>query len=76
MKILLINPALHKKYVLLALITVICFAKPVTVSAQTKRASNKATSAFATGKYRNLFKEAGYSQHNIDKKLAKAYYYW
>ena len=27
-----------------------------------------------TGKYRNIFLEAGYSQEAIDKKLAKAYY--
>ncbi len=29
--------------------------------------------AFNTGKYRNLFLEAGYSQQEIDAKLAKAY---
>ena len=30
--------------------------------------------AWETGKYRNLFLEAGYSQSDIDAKLAKAYY--
>lgn len=30
--------------------------------------------AWATGKYRNLFLEAGYSQKEIDAKLEKAYY--
>lgn len=30
--------------------------------------------AWETGKYRNVFKEAGYSQAAIDAKLAKAYY--
>jgi oligosaccharide reducing-end xylanase len=30
--------------------------------------------AHETGKYRNVFLEAGYSQANIDDKLAKAYY--
>ncbi|MEN9445157.1 MAG: hypothetical protein RIS47_2048, partial [Bacteroidota bacterium] len=31
------------------------------------------TGAWETGEYRNLFREAGYSQADIDKKLAKAY---
>ena len=30
--------------------------------------------AWETGKYRNVFLEAGYSQEDIDAKLAKAYY--
>jgi oligosaccharide reducing-end xylanase len=30
--------------------------------------------AFFTGEYRNLFLEAGYSQTEIDQKIAKAYY--
>jgi oligosaccharide reducing-end xylanase len=30
--------------------------------------------AWETGKYRNIFREAGYSQADIDAKLAKAYY--
>ena len=30
--------------------------------------------AFETGKYRNVFLEAGYKQKDIDAKLAKAYY--
>jgi oligosaccharide reducing-end xylanase len=33
-----------------------------------------AKGAHETGKYRNIFLEAGYSQTNIDAKLAKAYY--
>jgi hypothetical protein len=37
-----------------------------------KAGNNKA--AFHTGKYRNLFAEAGYSQDDIDKKIQKAYY--
>lgn len=32
------------------------------------------TGAWETGKYRNVFREAGYSQAAIDAKLAKAYY--
>jgi oligosaccharide reducing-end xylanase len=32
------------------------------------------TGAWETGQYRNLFLEAGYSQEDIDAKLAKAYY--
>src|SRR5665647_2529196 len=30
--------------------------------------------AWETGKYRNVFLEAGYKQQDIDAKLAKAYY--
>jgi len=30
--------------------------------------------AYETGKYRNVFLEAGYKQADIDAKLAKAYY--
>ena len=30
--------------------------------------------AWVTGKYRNVFLEAGYKQEEIDAKLAKAYY--
>jgi oligosaccharide reducing-end xylanase len=37
-----------------------------------KAGNNKA--AFYSGKYRNLFAEAGYSQNDIDKKIEKAYY--
>jgi oligosaccharide reducing-end xylanase len=33
-----------------------------------------AKGAHETGKYRNIFLEAGYSQTNIDAKVAKAYY--
>lgn len=42
--------------------------------AQTKSNSNKNNSAFVTGKYPNLLKEAGYRQADINKKLEKAYY--
>ena len=35
---------------------------------------NKNQDSSKKPKYRNLFKEAGYSQKKIDKKLAKAYY--
>ncbi|MGE9313123.1 glycosyl hydrolase family 8 [Niabella sp. CJ426] len=45
---------------------------PVMLQAQT---GNKAAkdAAIVTGKYRNLFKEAGYRQKDIDAKVAKAY---
>lgn len=33
-----------------------------------------AAGAFYTGTYRNLFREAGYSQAAVDEKVAKAYY--
>jgi oligosaccharide reducing-end xylanase len=48
------------------------FGSPVMLWAQT---GNKAAkdAAIVTGKYRNLFKEAGYRQKDIDAKVAKAY---
>ncbi|WP_431242166.1 hypothetical protein ACQ9BO_19910 [Flavobacterium sp. P21] len=45
---------------------------PVLVISQNKKKEEK--SEFKAPQYRNLFKEAGYSQNEIDKKLAKAYY--
>lgn len=45
---------------------------PVLVMSQNKKKTEK--SAFKKTQYRNLFKEAGYSQVEIDQKLAKAYY--
>ncbi|MHC0442557.1 glycosyl hydrolase family 8 [Flavobacterium sp. 3-210] len=45
---------------------------PVLVISQNKKKEGKAESK--TPQYRNLFKEAGYNQNDIDKKLAKAYY--
>src|SRR5688572_14006749 len=38
------------------------------------QAQNKNQEAFKNIKYRNIFKEAGYKQEAIDKKLSKAYY--
>jgi oligosaccharide reducing-end xylanase len=46
------------------------------VAGQTKNKPAKSTTgaAFYTGVYRNLFREAGYSQADIDQKVAKAYH--
>lgn len=50
------------------------FLQPTSLSAQAQKALKPSTNAaFYTGKYRNVFKEAGYSQKAIDDKLAKAY---
>lgn len=45
---------------------------PVLAISQSKKKTVK--SEFKTPQYRNLFKETGYSQVEIDQKLAKAYY--
>lgn len=45
---------------------------PALAISQNKKKTVK--SAIKTSQYRNLFKEAGYSQVEIDQKLAKAYY--
>jgi oligosaccharide reducing-end xylanase len=47
-------------------------AVPVVVMGQAKK--KKANVTIQTIKYRNLFKEVGYSQEAIDKKLEKAYF--
>jgi len=65
---------LRGKSWLLLLLVVIYFLYPHTVFAQTKKTNDKTTPAFAAGKYHNLFREAGYSQADIDKKINKAYY--
>ncbi|MEQ1797787.1 MAG: glycosyl hydrolase family 8 [Lacibacter sp.] len=46
---------------------------PVIVSAQQKRKSTKNASVASSIKYRNVFKEAGYKQADIDAKVEKAY---
>ena len=51
-------------------ITGLLFA--VVAGSQTTKQKRTATSA--NGRYRNVFKEAGYSQSDIDKKIAQAYY--
>ena len=58
------------------LIVTVILINPILVTGQnSKNKSRKANSALIEKvKYRNLFKEAGYSQKEIDKKLAKAYY--
>lgn len=53
---------------ILLLLYVITFS----VNAQNKKKEEKPE--VSTPRYRNLFKDAGYSQSDIDKKLAKAYY--
>ncbi|MCH5684932.1 hypothetical protein LWM68_12175 [Niabella sp. W65] len=45
---------------------------PLILWAQTGNKPAK-DAAIVTGKYRNLFKEAGYRQKDIDAKVAKAY---
>lgn len=47
---------------------------PAWTVAQNKDSTLKYKGAFYSGIYRNFFREAGYSQAAIDKKLAKAYY--
>lgn len=59
------------KRTILSLLIVTAVAAPVILSAQKSKA-NKA--AFYTGVYRNVFREAGYSQAAIDEKVAKAWH--
>lgn len=72
------SPAfIFKNAGLCAFITVLSVSiKPVFVNAQSAKIAAKPakTSAFSSGKYRNIFLEAGYSKADIDAKLKKAYY--
>ncbi|WP_223255434.1 hypothetical protein [Flavobacterium sp. LM4] len=54
------------------LILIFVLIVPALVISQNKGKIEK--SEFKKPQYRNLFKEGGYSQIEIDKKLAKAYY--
>lgn len=57
---------------LIIAVVILCFiSEASTVQAQTNSSRNKA--AFYSGVYPNVFKEAGYSQDEIDRKVAKAY---
>lgn len=55
-----------------SLLLIAMLAAPTLVIGQGKKKTAK--SAASAPQYRNLFKDAGYSQSDIDKKLAKAYY--
>jgi oligosaccharide reducing-end xylanase len=53
-------------------VMILVLTVPVLAFSQNKKKTEK--SEFKKPQYRNLFKEAGYGQIEIDKKLAKAYY--
>jgi oligosaccharide reducing-end xylanase len=59
-----------------ALLFAIVFVIGTYCSGQTKKQNKKSAdgAAFYSGKYRNLFLEAGYKQKDIDAKLAQAYH--
>jgi len=62
------------KFSFVLLVTIVFFEKDS--FAQAKKPKKKAVNqaAFYSGRYRNVFRETGYSQQEIDQKLAKAYY--
>ncbi|MGB3004920.1 MAG: glycosyl hydrolase family 8 [Chitinophagaceae bacterium] len=68
-----VNLLQHRKFWFILLVTGIYFFCPNISFAQTKRSSNKNNAAFVTGKYRNLFKKAGYRKSEIEMKVEKAY---
>lgn len=59
---------------LLPMIAVFFLLPAATVLGQQKNNAVKNNGSFYTGKYRNLFAEAGYSKEDIDKKIEKAYH--
>jgi oligosaccharide reducing-end xylanase len=66
----------HKLYCVTKLkMVLICSALlPVIASGQQRVAIRSHQPAAETGKYRSLFREAGYNQQAIDQKVAKAYH--
>lgn len=56
-----------------SLLAFLFFALCITTNAQMQTNPTKNKAAFYSKVYRNVFKEAGYSQTEIDKKIAKAY---
>lgn len=66
-----LNP-ITKLFLLLIAVVTLCFiSETSTVQAQINPSKNE--DAFHSGVYRNVFKEAGYSQNEIDRKIAETY---
>lgn len=69
---------IHKKYrekssfIIRTLALIVLMLVPILGMSQSKKKTEKSDSK--RPQYRNLFKEAGYSQAEIDQKLTKAYY--
>jgi oligosaccharide reducing-end xylanase len=71
-----------KKLICLIILSVLCFVSTYAQDSDCNKDVNDARGkmkpweqgAWVTGKYRNIFLEAGYKQADIDAKLAKAYY--
>lgn len=59
----------------LAILTGFCLLINIGVLGQNKKMNNdkKQSISYHSGQYRNVFLEAGYSQPDIDAKVAKAY---
>ena len=66
-----VTPLFRKQLLVFA---TVYFSYTAVAFTQTARSKNSSAAAAVSGKYHNLFKEAGYDQSAIDKKLAKAYY--
>ncbi|MFA9191408.1 glycosyl hydrolase family 8 [Flavobacterium sp. FZUC8N2.13] len=63
---------IHKQDYFRIFVLILILIVPVLAMSQNKNNTKK--SEFKSPQYRNIFKEAGYIQVEIDKKLAKAYY--
>jgi oligosaccharide reducing-end xylanase len=70
----LVKGASSGKYWFLSMLTMIGWLTSGMVWAQKKPTDIINTTAFYSGKYRNLFREADYSQAAIDKKVQQAFH--
>jgi oligosaccharide reducing-end xylanase len=69
----LTHHSIHSIFTWLILTGVFMLNSPVKVQAQNQSKHTAEKGAYYTGVYRNVFKEAGYKQKDIDKKIADVY---
>ncbi|MDB5277417.1 MAG: putative xylanase [Ferruginibacter sp.] len=65
--------SVYRGYLFLLILTTVHLMNPADAVAQ-KKGGAKNNAAFTTGKYDNIFIDAGYSKADIDQKVDKAYY--
>jgi oligosaccharide reducing-end xylanase len=69
------TPIFNSKPIALLILSLFCFGMNIVVGQKQNNGAKSTTKgSYYTDVYPNLFKEAGYSQSDIDKKVAKAYH--
>ena len=73
MKPLFQGYSVHRLYGCMLMLSMMYVVSPLSITAQEKLKPTKHNAAATPGKYKNIFKEAGYKQSDIDAKVEKAY---